>query len=119
MKKTEIEFVSYNGEYPCLCNGKLVLKLNGKKVSFHYSHNPNKKFEDNGKYVNFWTSGGSVSFDEDWRESVLQDDWQLNSYASSKEELEKNYPKIICDNINKILKTFNENVHQGCCGGCV
>jgi hypothetical protein len=29
-----IEFVSYNGAYPNLCRGKLVVKIDGKEVSF-------------------------------------------------------------------------------------
>ena len=39
----DIEFVSYSGDYPCLCYGTLILKVNGK----------NMKFGDKSKYPQF------------------------------------------------------------------
>lgn len=58
----DIEFVSYDGEYPCLCYGTLILKVNGK----------NMKFGDKSKYPQFWSSGGNVSFDSEWNESIIK-----------------------------------------------
>lgn len=34
MRKDKIEFISYDGEYPNLCSGKLVIKVNGKRIRF-------------------------------------------------------------------------------------
>ena len=36
-KKVRVEFVSYSGEYPNLCDGVLVLKANGVEYTFESS----------------------------------------------------------------------------------
>lgn len=85
----EIEFVSYTGEYPCLCIGTLTLKIDGKEMSFK------------GEFH----SGGTCYFDEDWDEHVTEGDWEaLNLTDEEKEE---------------ITLLFNVNVEHGCCGGCL
>ena len=63
-------------------------------------------------YPKFWTPGGSVSFDEDWSESVSHSDWELMFD-------EKDYPAEIVAVMLELIKVFNENVPHGCCGGCV
>ncbi len=51
-----VEFVSYDGTYPNLCSGTLVVKIDGAEVSFGW----------NGcDYPPFWISGGGVSFTKD------------------------------------------------------
>ena len=102
VKAPKIEFVSYDGEYPMLCHGNLVLKINGKKFEFDDTH-----------YPKFWSSGGEVSFDDDWNEEVTQDEWYWRCFEENK------LPKIILDNKELIMEIFNENVPFGCCGGCV
>ena len=77
-----IEFKSYDGAYPNLCSGKLVVKINGKEVSFGKT----RKFwswdkdEDLADYPKFWISGGSCGFDEDWNEYVFSHwDWEMSA----------------------------------------
>ncbi len=87
-----VEFISYDGEYPNLCNGILKLRIEDKELTFpRYS----------------LTSGGCVEFDEDWIEHISSGRWIVDvpkKYAAYKEEIEK---------------VVNENVPWGCCGGCV
>lgn len=111
-----IEFISYNGAYPNLCNGKLIVKIDGKEVSFGRTTKlfSWEKDEDLADYPRFWRSGGGVSFDEDWMEFVDGPcDWEMSSPSK------KDYPPEIWKMLIDILKVMNENVPGGCCGGCV
>ena len=99
----DIEFVSYSGEYPCLCYGTLILKVNGKKM----------KFGDKSKYPKFWSSGGDVSFDSEWNERVIKREWDWYCYEEDK------LPTDIVDNKEYVMELFNNNVPWGCCGGCI
>lgn len=86
-----IEFVSYNGEWPCLCCGNLVLRINEEEVILE----------------NCMNSGGSVYFDSDWEDHVSCGEWRVDppdKYAHLRKEIES---------------CVNENVPWGCCGGCV
>lgn len=103
--KPDIEFVSYDGEYPCLCHGTLTLKINGKKMKFCGC--------GGSKYDSFWSSGGNVSFDNDWNETVTRGEWKWFSFEEDK------FPKEIVDNKEYVMELFNDNVPWGCCGGCV
>jgi len=89
----KLKFISYDGEYPNLCSGTLILNLNGKDVVF-----PNYCL----------SSGGSVSFD-DWCENVTKGEWGINEFpAGFPTELQQ-----------KAIDLVNDNIQQGCCGGCV
>ena len=90
----KIEFVSYDGEYPCLCHGKLTIKVDGKEY----------------RLDNVLISGGSITCDDDYNFQVFEDEWTIDKDALP-EEL-KNLSKQIC-------QVVNENVSYGCCGGCV
>jgi hypothetical protein len=108
-----IKFVSYDGAYPNLCSGRLVVEIDGKEVSFGYTTSffTEDKLAD---YPRFWCSGGSVSFDEDWNEFVdSYCDWEMSSPN------EKDYPPEIWKLLPDILEVMNKNVDGGCCGGCV
>lgn len=87
-----IEFVSYNGKWPNLCSGTLVLKINGEE----------KVLPDC-----CMCSGGSVTFDADWNETVTQGPWTVD------------VPDELLDYKEEIEKCVNNNVPWGCCGGCV
>lgn len=50
-----VEFVSYDGAYPNLCTGQLVLKINGQVREF-------------SRYC--LQSGGTVWFDNDWNAHI-------------------------------------------------
>lgn len=87
---SRVEFVSYTGEYPCLCHGVLTLRINGKEVQFADVH-----------------SGGDVYFDEQWNGYVIKGPWIVGiplEYAEYKDE---------------INQCMNDNVPYGCCGGCI
>lgn len=86
-----IEFISYNGRYPNLCSGQLVLKIDGETVD--------------GIRL---SSGGSVWFDSNWSEHVEEGDWSADNIPTKYEHA-----------YDKIVAVINENVPKGCCGGCV
>lgn len=111
----DIEFVSYDGEYPNLCSGTLTVKIDGVKTTFGAQRlweSEKKAGKVPAMYPKFWTSGGSVSFDEDWSENVSWGDWELMFDR-------KDYPAEIADAMPELISVFNENVPPGCCGGCV
>ena len=84
--------IQYNGEYPNLCSGKLVVTVDGKRWNFS----------------NCLSSGGSVSFDEDWSEVVEQGEWSVE------------WPEAFPDELKtEVLSAINDEIPHGCCGGCV
>ena len=90
----ELKFISYDGEYPNLCGGRLVMKLDGKKIIF-------PRF--------CLCSGGDVSIDEDGNEIIEQGEWFIDKFP-------KDFPKDLEDTATNLV---NENIEQGCCGGCI
>lgn len=86
-----VEFVSYNGEYPNLCRGLLVLLIDGEKVELDCC----------------LISGGGCYFDKDWESFIDFGAWDIEL----PDELMK-YKK-------EILECVNENIEYGCCGGCI
>lgn len=100
-----VEFVSYNGEFPNLCSGLLVVKIDGKEVKFggtactdEYKYN----------YKKFWRSGGSVKSDDNWNMWTEQGEWELG-------RIEDEFKDVA----EELIRVFNENVEHGCCGGCI
>lgn len=89
-----IEFVSYDGSFPNLCRGTLVIKVNGKEYNC-------------GRCL---MSGGSVTFDDHWAEHIGEGDWSIDKDC---------LPKEIAHLYKEIADVVNANVPQGCCGGCV
>lgn len=84
-----VKFISYDGAYPNLCSGILVLQIDGKNVVFpRYS----------------MTSGGGLSANY---EGTCSGEWSVDV----PEEYEQ-YAKEITD-------VVNANVPHGCCGGCI
>lgn len=100
-----VKFISYDGEYPNLCRGKLVLEIDGKQVSFSYMH-----YRGEADYDDFWMSGGKCYFDERWNEHIESAPWQID-----KTRLPRKFQKYVYE----IDRVFNENVEYGCCGGCL
>lgn len=87
-----VKFISYDGVFPHLCAGTLVLNIKGKDVALK----------------NALITGGSIWFDEDNLEHVYYGDWELREIPAEYEEYRE-----------EILKVVNKNVRCGCCGGCV
>ena len=104
-----VEFVSYTGHYPCLCDGVLTLKINGDIVRFgHESGNYDVKTEKyiDGNYDKFWETGGSCSV----QHGISHGEWLID--VKQIPEQYRQYAPIIDE-------VFNENVEYGCCGGCI
>lgn len=89
---SKIEFVSYDGKYPNLCSGTLVLRIDGEITIFP-------------EYC--MSSGGCVWFDDNWAEHIDHGDWWV--------EVPMKY-RHLQEAINKVV---NNNVSPGCCGGCL
>lgn len=87
-----VEFVSYNGTFPNLCHGTLIIKVDGEEVSLK----------------NYLCSGGQCGFDKDWVEHIETGDWKICQLPDDLEQYK-----------DEILKVVNENVPHGCCGGCI
>ena len=105
-KEKHIKFISYTGKYPNLCSGILTLEIDGKWYKFGHSIYK----ESQGQFRKFWDSGGCVWFDDEWDEYVSNGKWSINV---------DNLPEQFRKYASEIDKVFNENVPQGCCGGCV
>lgn len=90
-----VEFVSYNGKYPCLCSGTLIIKVDGKTYSFNDA----------------MISGGCIMGgpSTDWDMWPEEGDWKID--LKEHPELEQ-YKE-------EIERVVNENVEHGCCGGCI
>lgn len=101
----EIKFVSYDGKFPNLCSGTLVLNIDGEQ--YYFSGLIDK---DDHHFRSFWTSGGYVEFDDDWNENVGQGAWQLHKLC---------LPEFLKPYGQQLIDIFNDNVEYGCCGGCV
>lgn len=91
-----VEFVSYSGRYPYLCEGVLILKIDGEEYAFGQS----------AYFPAFWNSGGWLGCEED----TYQGEWKI--YESAIPEQFRMYSE-------EIDKVFNNNVEFGCCGGCL
>ena len=89
-----LRFVSYNGEFPNLCSGTLVISLDDVEYPIKHA----------------LCSGGSVWFDDDWNEHVEAGDWTID---------EDMLPQLLKPYAKEIEQLVNENVELGCCGGCV
>lgn len=84
-----VEFIDYDGGFPCLCDGQLTIKVNGE---IHLLEN-------------ILRSGGWITNDY----TAEQGPWEidLSDYPDLKPYKEE------------IIDVVNENVPYGCCGGCI
>lgn len=87
-----VEFVSYDGKYPNLCSGLLVLKINGQ-------------IRELPRYC--LRSGGNAYFDNDWLEHIETGRWSID------------LPKDLEPLRKEIEECINDNIPHGCCGGCL
>ena len=89
-----LKFISYDGKFPNLCSGTLVISLDNVEYSMDHC----------------LCSGGSVWFDDEWREHVESGAWTV---------LIEQLPEPLKPFFMEIEQLVNENVEWGCCGGCV
>jgi len=86
--------IEYDGAFPNLCAGQLVVIIDGKRWEF-----PSYCME----------SGGGVWFDDGWSEHVDSGPWSISRWP-------KGFPE---DQMQAVTNAINESVPHGCCGGCV
>jgi len=86
--------IEYNGEYPNLCSGDLVVIIDDKRWEFP-SH--------------CMRSGGNVWFDKGWDEHVDSGEWSISEWLEG-------FPE---DMKQAVTSEVNSNIRHGCCGGCV
>jgi len=88
--------IKYDGKWPCLCNGHLIVDIDGKRYDF-----------GEGALC----SGGSCRFDEDWNSEIEHGPWTID---------EDYYPKDFPEEFKEeLLEKINEEIDWGCCGGCL
>lgn len=95
MKTTKVIKVNYDGSYPNLCSGKLVVVLDGREWEFppYCLH-----------------SGGGVWFSDDYAEVYVEDGpWSIDEWPEGFPEEDK----------EAVVERINEEIPWGCCGGCV
>lgn len=101
-----VKFVKYTGKWPCLCQGVLVLEINGKRYIFN-GRLVGSRLEQSGfDYPRFWESGGSCGWDVT---QVEEGPWIIE---------QKKLPEELRHMADEIARVFNANVTFGCCGGC-
>ena len=86
--------IEYNGKYPNLCAGNLIININKQKWEF-------------GEYC--LKSGGCCSYNPKNSNITLKEGpWKINEWP---EGFPEKYKDLIIVEINKKIK-------PGCCGGC-
>lgn len=91
----KIEFISYDGKFPNLCRGTLVLKKGNQEYSVKYA----------------LVSGGWCYFTDNYENGFFTSgDWSVNASL---------LPEELAPYVDEIEKLVNDNVPQGCCGGCL
>ena len=88
-----VEFVSYDGRYPCLCDGTLTIRVNGNTYRFK----------------NALISGGGIFRNDEWDMWSENGKWEIRL---------KEHPELEPYK-EEITRIVNENVEYGCCGGCI
>lgn len=128
-----IEFVSYDGEFPTLCSGLLVVRIDGRM----YALGP---YSDRSLYRGFWSrynrteileddriikvfgfyleSGGRIDWGDDGESpEIFQGEWTIDDETM---KLENGVRFILSgEQKSELEKVINQNIEFGCCGGCV
>lgn len=86
--------IEYDGKYPTLCSGELIVWIGETKWEFPICN---------------MLSGGSISVDDEWNEVVIEGDWSIYAWP-------KNFPE---DMKTAVIKEINDKIKKGCCGGCL
>jgi hypothetical protein len=86
--------IEYNGKYPNLCSGNLVVIIDDKRWEF-----PDYCL----------SSGGSVWFNGEWQEHVSHGPWSIYEWPEG-------FPEALKDSV---IEEINYQISHGCCGGCI
>ncbi len=86
--------VEYDGAYPNLCSGKLIVTVCDTRWEF-----PDYCL----------ASGGSVWFGKDWAGHIEYGPWSVSRWPDG-------FPE---DQKEAVIEAINENIPHGCCGGCI
>lgn len=87
--------ISYDGKWPNLCSGKLIVFINNIKYIFS---------------DHCLTSCGECYFINNYEDTVVTEgEWVINKYPEDFLEEFK----------EKLLIIINEKIPPGCCGGCL
>lgn len=127
-----IEFVSYEGKFPNLCEGLLVVRIDGRLYAFspYYDSmyrsfwnrfNRTEALEDDSitKVSGFYLrSGGYIDWGEDGENpKIVKRKWIIDDKAM---KLENGVRFILSgEQKSELEKVINQNIELGCCGGCV
>lgn len=127
-----IEFVSYEGKFPNLCEGLLVVRIDGRLYAFspYYDSmyrtfwnrfNRTEALEDDSitKVSGFYMrSGGYIDWGEDGENpKIVKRKWIIDDKAM---KLENGVRFILSgEQKSELEKVINQNIELGCCGGCV
>lgn len=84
-----VKFISYDGKFPNLCSGILVLEVDGKKWELSHA----------------LCSGGYVGFNERLNAVVEEGPWSVN------------LPEDLEPYRQEIEELVNDEIPHGCCGG--
>lgn len=90
---SKIEII-YDGDWPNLCSGKLIVVINGVIWMFP---------------EHCLVSGGCVWFDDDWNSYINEGDWDVGKWPDY-------FPEHLKE---EVIESINCNITRGCCGGCI
>lgn len=86
--------IKYNGTYPNLCSGELVVIIDNVEWIFP-------------EYC--LASGGDATYHNNYGTVITRGPWSISKYP-------KNFP----DNLRSVVEdAVNDSIPQGCCGGCI
>lgn len=91
-----VEFVSYNGKYPNLCSGTLVIKVDGKQYELRY----------------ILSSGGCLYENPEWGLATKKGPWSIDTWGL------EDHPELM-QYVDELTELVNKHIPQGCCGGCI
>ena len=94
-EENPITFVSYDGAYPNLCSGRLVIKYKGIRYVL----------------AGVLTSGGAI-YAQGMHEEVYTGPWRVDV----EKLLETQFPPEL---VPALLVVVNAHIPFGCCGGCI
>ncbi|MBO7447405.1 hypothetical protein J6U78_03655 [bacterium] len=103
-KPRKIEWIKYTGKPPYMCNGYLIVKIDGKKVTFG-----GRCTESSGTdYPQFWDCGKFENPNLDW------DFWRFDE-----EPIEKELREFSDEEKHILKKLWEEKAPRKECWGCV